>query len=158
MAITLKKISGDTEVLANPTLDGSETALSGLQIDGVKYAMGGGKIYQHLITLYYNASGSGFVRDIRIVIFNNSNEKFTYDSLLTWLEDKGHWLSDSKEYPATGYAKGVTDYLDTYFSVWGVYSYYGIEIGIRTNSNHTISITGSSMKNYGAIIDVVREL
>jgi hypothetical protein len=42
MAITLKKLSGDTEVIANPTLDGSETALSGLQIDGVKYAMGGG--------------------------------------------------------------------------------------------------------------------
>lgn len=41
-ATTFKEVGG-SKVAANPTLSGSEAALTGLDIDGIKYAAGGGK-------------------------------------------------------------------------------------------------------------------
>lgn len=94
MAITFKKISGDTEVVANPTLDGSETALSGLQIDGVKYVMGGGSLYEHNLLIQY-----GIINNYRVMVYmtliTNSEIALTANDLATILYDNGDIIEHS---------------------------------------------------------------
>ena len=38
-----------SSVVANPTLSGDEATLNGLEVDGTKYKVGGGKLYNHSI-------------------------------------------------------------------------------------------------------------
>lgn len=111
MAITLKKLSGDTEVIANPTLDGSETALSGLQIDGVKYAMGGGgKLYEHNISMSETepkSTGNIFYKfECRIITKNP--EPFTYDTLLDFLPNEKTSGGSMCSLAGAGYKKTVS--------------------------------------------------
>lgn len=79
--ITGKVISNTyADVEANPTLAGNEDTLEGLEVDGVKYAVGGGKqLYQHEIVVSYNRSSST-CRGKRTVI-NSKAEAYTKDEL-----------------------------------------------------------------------------
>lgn len=136
MAITLKKLSGDTEVIPNPTLDGSETALSGLQIDGVKYAMGGGGgVYQHHVQLSAR-SGSEMVY-ANFSIITSDNTQFTQTSLLEFFTS--HQLSVA----ATGIKTPILS-TDIY-NVYGVYvsSNGRFKISMcKTTENTAMELTG----------------
>ena len=59
------KNGSGSEVIANPTLTGAETALTGLQVDGTKYAVpqGGGKLYMHHIYGNQNESFTVYTTD-----------------------------------------------------------------------------------------------
>lgn len=105
----IKKLIGDTEVIANPTLDGSETALSGLQIDGVKYIMGGGDLYEHNIRFHY-VSSTEYV-ELFVKVYNYSAEAFTDKTFRGFITaNYNHRESPYNKYLAvTGYKYNRTD-------------------------------------------------
>lgn len=77
--------SEGSSVVANPTLSGDESDLTGLEVDGVKYAIpsGGGKtLYQH--TLYLSKDN----KRVSFVIINDNSEIFTINTLMAYLYGK----------------------------------------------------------------------
>lgn len=69
---------GGTTVVANPTLAGTEDALTGLQVGDTKYKVdAGGKMYMHFITL----------SSIFGMIVTNSATPFTTTTFAKWLHD-----------------------------------------------------------------------
>lgn len=83
-----------TEVIANPTLAGTESALTGLQVGDTKYKIesGGGKLYAHRVWLRINnktssskLTGNGFVS----YIDRNPNGITTLSELLDALWNAG---------------------------------------------------------------------
>jgi len=67
-----------SRVVANPTLEGTENNLEGLEIDGVKYKAGGGELYAHLVSVYLQ----GYTNSMRLIIYLQSNTQLTaYDVL-----------------------------------------------------------------------------
>lgn len=67
-----------TNVVANPTLEGSETDLTGLEVDGVKYKVpqGGGSeqhLYQHVIRIFVD-NKSGWNNSIITITLLNSDD------------------------------------------------------------------------------------
>lgn len=87
--ITGKVISNTyADVEANPTLAGNEDTLEGLEVDGVKYAVGGGgkQLYQHNINIQLWNTDYGW---IGLKIIDSDNSSFTYAKLKQWLENNG---------------------------------------------------------------------
>ena len=64
-----------TNVVANPTLTGTEQELTSLQVGNVKYKSGGGKLYLHKISV----SITSIEGAIYIDIINTSNTALTED-------------------------------------------------------------------------------
>lgn len=62
-----------TEVVANPNLSGSETALTGLEVSGTKYKVsaGGTKMYMHSITFIREGAPSDYFGSVTVHIINN---------------------------------------------------------------------------------------
>ncbi len=113
-------------VTANPTLDGTEADLTGLEVNGVKYAVpqgsgGGGKSYEHIIEI-----GTSDLGSLTLTIPTTDNTPFTIDSLLVYLNSRGHnstttalsgvsGMSGTWNYIATGaYRAGTTTLGITY--------------------------------------------
>lgn len=48
-----------SSVVANPTLSGDESNLTGLEVDGTKYKVGGGKLFEHTIKMQSTISTTG---------------------------------------------------------------------------------------------------
>lgn len=103
-------------VVANPTLSGNEATLSGLEVDGVKYAVGGGSevhLYQHNIFCLANAGR------FYITIYTSYNTAFTNASFHSYtgslelndfnLNSNGWFIKDNVVYP-TVYINGSTRY------------------------------------------------
>lgn len=90
----------EQEVIANPTLDGTEDNLTGLQVDGTKYKVesgGGGHLYRHLCQCKIGTNSQ-----ICFEILNNDNAAFsTFQSCATYLKNNGKVM-------ASGYAKNGT--------------------------------------------------
>lgn len=82
--------SGGSSVVANPTLSGDEGDLTGLEVNGVKYAIPSGgevaTIYEHYINI--NLGGYiGLTGQLKLTIINNSNSDITWNSLGTFLRN-----------------------------------------------------------------------
>lgn len=91
---TLTKIADFSTVVANPTLTGTESDLTSIEIDGTKYAIpsGGGQAYEHHIWLLGNNSDI----DINIIIKNDSNNEInTLTKLKNALRDLGWWNNNN---------------------------------------------------------------
>ncbi len=82
-----------TKVIANPTLEGNESTLEGLQVGDTKYKAGGGKqLYQHNIRVkaLHVHSGSYYYLSTGITIINDSITSIdTFDKLYSYLTSKG---------------------------------------------------------------------
>ena len=77
-------------VEANPTLEGGEDSLESVLINGVKYAVGGGSLYEHFIKITNNAVGWS-----SIVIYNSSSEAFIKSTLLQHIQGIGCTTADN---------------------------------------------------------------
>lgn len=78
--ISGNEISTDrSKVVANPTLSGDEPDLEGAEIDGIKYKVGGGKLYMHLIE--FSISGSIY-SNLWIELFSSSATPMVYNDLV----------------------------------------------------------------------------
>lgn len=86
---------GGTEVVANPTLAGTEPVLTGLQVGDNKYSIpeGGGsspELYLHTINLIIRNGGiSEQWVFAQICIINNSNTSMDYNSIYNYLNTNG---------------------------------------------------------------------
>lgn len=79
-------LSSKSSVVANPTLAGTESDLTGLEVNGVKYAVpqgssGGGSVYLHKITLPYNNNNYY----VSFEIISQKNSAYTYSEIVSWL-------------------------------------------------------------------------
>lgn len=158
MAITLKKLSGDTEVIPNPTLDGTETALSGLQIDGVKYAMGGGgKLYEHNISMSETepkSTGSIFYK-FNCTIITKNPEPFTHDTLLDFLPSEKQPNGSMKSIAGSGYKKTSSgEFISVAISIYRNYSQDNIRVDIADGVSFNFYKGSNTFRFY----DWVREI
>ena len=91
-----------TKVVANPTLSGSETTLTGLEVSGTKYKVptggSGVNLYVHSIKFLYGGSPSNFSDYYRILLITKSAERYTTNSLITALL-QGGFTSSYLAYP-----------------------------------------------------------
>lgn len=73
---------GGSSVIANPTLEGTESALSGLEVDGTKYKVesGGGHLYLHI----WRASSMAYLQSF--VISDSPTPFTTVASVADWYE------------------------------------------------------------------------
>lgn len=88
-----------TEVIANPTLAGTESALTGLQVGDTKYKIesGGGKLYVHRVKLA--AGNLDDAISFTATIINGQSSPFSSTSeLISYLESKGHIGSFTNSY------------------------------------------------------------
>lgn len=90
---TLATVYETSEVVANPTLEGTEASLSGLKIGSTKYKVEGGageetKLYNHMMSAHILDSCSE-ERIIYIFVTNTSPDYFTVESFKQMYEDKG---------------------------------------------------------------------
>ena len=86
-----------TQVVANPTLVGTEADLEGIQIGSTKYKVGGGKqLYQHNIVVQYE-SGTNFFR-IGFPIISESATAMDKSAVIDWIE--AHIPENSNFIPA----------------------------------------------------------
>lgn len=128
---------GGTTVIANPTLAGTEDALTGLQVGETKYAMP--KYYIHNIAGHIN----GFSSDIKLSIITNDSTPFTLNTFITYMTDKG--ITNTTK----GFGVSAKPYVDngnnvrlpTLIHAQGAYAIvmaYGVNFAIVDNA---ISIT-----------------
>ncbi len=113
----LENGEGGTTVVANPTLEGTEPDLTGLEVEGTKYKVpsgGGGTqhLYQHNITIKGEEEGD---YNFSIVILSSSNQPITYGDVLNYLLDNNfiithHYDPETQEdtYAGNSYSLGVS--------------------------------------------------
>ena len=74
---------GGSSVIANPTLSGDEATLSGLEVDGTKYKVGGSggseKLYNH--KLHIKGRSGSFIDSLNLEIINKSATPLSYNDL-----------------------------------------------------------------------------
>ena len=88
------KGEGGTTVVANPTLEGTEPNLTGLEVEGTKYKVpegGGSRLYYAHI---YFMDDDSYSQQITIQVDDNTLE--TYNDLYTYLQNKG-FVSDNTD-------------------------------------------------------------
>ena len=129
------ELIGTTEVaetvIANPTLVGTETALTGLQVGDTKYAVGGtSHLYEHHIWILSTFTDNKYVC---CGVITTSSTPFTALTFLQWLYDQ-NYREPSKALIANG-----TD------NILGVYSENGAGL---------LETKGASYTNLGSVANL----
>ena len=128
------------KVEANPTLAGTESNLTGIEIDGTKYAIpaGGGKqLYEHNVKISQRFQMSGNwdeTIDIFLKIINDSNSEInTYQKIENFLKDNNfRWNTDyswSYCYPYEANGSVYDAIADKEYSIRGIYALYNVNSG-----------------------------
>ena len=74
-----------TQVVANPTLVGTESDLEGIQIAGTKYKVGGGKqLYRHEINFSYGVDSF----EINLTIISEKSTQYSNSQFIDWLKSQ----------------------------------------------------------------------
>lgn len=98
--------SQGVNVVANPTLEGTEAELTGLQVGDTKYKAGGGKkLYQYEIS--YRNTDSQILTNITFIL---SDELTDLASFRTWLTTNNHTATSNLFYINGGHYKGNCAY------------------------------------------------
>lgn len=121
-ALAIKAIQGGgggTNVVANPTLAGTEADLTGLQVGDTKYAIPAGSgtttLYQHYITLSSKLAVTTERLSIGIVLIRKTNTAITtLNAIKNIIGNKGIWAYGHIYTPSTGIDGFVTQvYFDS---------------------------------------------
>lgn len=95
---------GGTEVIANPTLEGTEEGLNGLQVGETKYKVGK-QLYRH--TVCVRLTGSTNSNAICTIVCDKS-DAFTLETLAQFIKDSGFTNANNnaggKVYPCSGFS------------------------------------------------------
>lgn len=82
------------EIVANPTLAGTEGNLTGLQIGSTKYSVSNGGSIKYTAVIYSSDSfPGGYAGQITVEVDDNTLE--TYEDLVTYLTNKGYVSNDN---------------------------------------------------------------
>lgn len=90
------------EIVANPTLAGTEDNLTGLKIGNTKYKINGNgsltHLYQHNITIYVvtESEGEEYSFFFNTTALTTSNTQFTLNTLVEYLHDNGFEYNNGK--------------------------------------------------------------
>ena len=107
-------------LIVNPTLAGTETAISGLQVNGTKYKIGGDTLYNHII--YFEKSGTFKLQCLLV----NKTALYTQASgFIGYLYDMGA-LNSTRVFASTGYI----DVSGTKYNVVGIFRGSGGVLGV----------------------------
>ena len=99
------------QVEANPTLEGTESDLEGIEIDGTKFKVGGGKkLYKHCIAIKTSSNDEDGLFTLS-VINDNTNPISNISLLATYLWNNGfkYYDDDTKFYEASGFKLGTSN-------------------------------------------------
>lgn len=140
------------EVIANPTLVGTESALTGLQVDTTKYKVP--RKYMHNIVIVYNGT-SNIIARIHVSINIERAEPFVYNPRMSvnefcdYLESNG-FNSSNKCIPASGlYVTSDSNRR----SIDALYAYDGyfkcVDYDVTTGDEQTNSISSTSSNLIG---------
>ena len=143
-----------SSVVANPTLSGNEATLNGLEVDGTKYKVGGGKEYLHIISISYQEAG-GFCLNIK----TNTNTPFTCKTLISYLKALGY-INMMQIMPCAVYSVG-TDSSENTWMVTGVFCFNNNYLGImevRVSNGNLYVSNGSTTADYPNFSDTVTEV
>ena len=97
-------LSAKSTVVANPTLAGTESDLTGLEVNGVKYAVpsgsggGGSEVHLYHHCVFVSMSGISF----RINIYNSNTTSFVYNTLLSYIREDCYCPDSSSFISASG--------------------------------------------------------
>lgn len=113
-----------TQVIANPTLAGTEDSLTSIEIDGTKYAISGGgggeqHLYMHHLRIAENASAVNSITTY-IVVFNTSNTTInSFTSLRTLLYTDLQAINISSALECSGVYYNSSN--NTSYNIFGIY-------------------------------------
>lgn len=112
--------AGGTEVIANPTLAGTESALTGLQVGDTKYKVeggGGSGKFLHEFILHYSTF------NMIISIVKTDDVKFTNETFATYLSENGYNSQSNplRVFPISSYDFDVNGNVISFKSPQGVY-------------------------------------
>lgn len=121
------KIEDATKVTANPTLDGTESDLTSLEVGDTKYKVDGGKqLYQHNVVLTYSTNYKFKV----FTIVNDNSANFTNSTFAQYLYNN-NFRSKDVCLGVSGYARISST--DLYYD--GVLSTNGTSIDIYSGKS-----------------------
>lgn len=127
---------GGSIVIANPTLVGTEADLTGLEVDGIKYAVPGGggdtNLYEHNI-LFSGATQASFLY-ISTKLLSTSATPLDWGGFVTEVRTRG-FTNRYNQLPVSGhYTSGGSSYKDI-ISIYFISSYYSGLYGAVCQSN-----------------------
>lgn len=106
---------GGTEVIANPTLDGTEEGLNGLQVGETKYKVGK-QLYKHIVHV---RDTNSYQSNIYCTVITDTNTAFTLATFGDYIKNIGVTSANNNEglnaYPCSGFSKSYSKI------VYGVY-------------------------------------
>ena len=141
---TKYKVPTPTEVVANPTLAGTESDLEGLQVGNTKYKIpSGGNIYTHHMYLQFSIGDNRIL--ILFNIINNNPNILTISEVLDYFTNTIPYLSTSEvaRFSVTGNITNNNAVYDVY-----MLSYNRSVQQFILGSNDTTSITFSFPSTY----------
>lgn len=95
---------GGTEVIANPTLIGTEADLTGLEVNGVKYKAVVAKLYKHNISMR-STTESGDLAELYFSLYSTKSTSYDFDELLSIFINDGATYGNYIYTSVTGYAR-----------------------------------------------------
>ena len=144
-----------TSVVANPTLEGTESALSGLEVDGTKYKVesGGGALYQHSIRFVRDYTG-GNPYAVKFNIFSTTAQAMTASDVFSYLAQ--HAPNQASAITAVGWYKETVNDVLLRGNVYGIYgdSHSVLYFNEEKNVDTTFTINASNHKFYDNVIQI----
>lgn len=148
--IWLKKIAekpAGSQVVANPTLAGTEAALTGLEVNDTKYVVTQPtKLYVHNINITSNTTNPNILLCIQIITPRLTDYNFTalYNFLYT------NFNISTKNYSVTGFARVDNDWC---YPIYGVYAADSKIYGSLANPTGTpCSIAASEVNTFSDVV------
>lgn len=123
--------SGGTTVVANPTLAGTETNLTGLEVDGTKYAVpqgGGTTLYRHSITIQWTEENNNCILFFKLLL--STNTQLTLSNINNYI--------DNDPMINVSYSVNPPSHQPGGYNMTGILDNFGATIGINVSG----SITG----------------
>ena len=133
--------NGKSVVVANPTLTGTEEALEGIEVNGVKFKAGGGdKLYKHRITFAIGTNSN--YNNFMYYIYNYSPTRMTNDEIKTFVMNNKYLFLGK-------ILQGFNDVLYlTNINSFGAY-YINIDANKVTDNSVVLSSSDQSYSNLG---------
>ena len=130
------KFEDATKVVANPTLAGTESSLTGLQVGDTKYSVHAKPIYCHPITLL---GQGGNKTKLTMLIFNNSATAFDRNTFKSYLAG----LPTARFMTSGFYDDGVEVHVASYITAQSTTSISFLGYGITSGDINSINIASA---------------
>ena len=148
---TLATVYETSEVVANPTLEGTEASLNGLKIGSTKYKVEGGageetKLYNHMMSAHILDS-CGEEHIIYIFVTNTSPDYFTVESFKQMYEDKGFATNEDTYWMPNVIVNEQNQFTNQSFELLGYDSYFDAFKAHNIDSGNSLTLASFSSQS-----------